>query len=363
MLLASARRAERAGRRSSSRARRSLLFGALRPLRALGVSDARALSKAQVEYAGGIAEAIRARRGDAGVRRRRRPARADRRARREPHGTSSSARRCSPPRAEPLPEPDLPAARRRARRALPRRAQRTPARSAASSWCSCARARPGSRFRAPTRASRSRCRSSNAPQEASQALQREQPALTASSRCERVVDVAFERVSFAYRPGRPVLSDVSFEVQGGEAIGIIGPSGAGKSTLVQLLLQLRAPTDGQLPGQRRAGRRVRPRADWHQRVAYVPQEPRLLHAIGGREHSLLSRHRRRGRANAPPRWRASTTTSSAGRTAMRRSSARAPTPSPAGSSSASASPGRWPRDRRCSCSTSRRAPWTRTPRR
>jgi ATP-binding cassette, subfamily B, bacterial len=89
--------------------------------------------------------------------------------------------------------------------------------------------------------------------------------------------MAFEGVGYAYRAGRPVLSDVSFEVQSGETIGIVGPSGAGKSTLVQLLLALRAPDTGrylvnELPAHEFA------REDWHRRVAYVPQEPRLLHA-------------------------------------------------------------------------------------
>ncbi|MGA2321438.1 MAG: ABC transporter ATP-binding protein [Solirubrobacteraceae bacterium] len=92
-----------------------------------------------------------------------------------------------------------------------------------------------------------------------------------------VQTLAFENVSFAYNPGRPVLSDVSFSAHAGEAIGIIGPSGAGKSTLVQILLQLRTPEDGRYlvngePVEQFA------RDDWHRLVAYVPQEPRLLHA-------------------------------------------------------------------------------------
>ena len=93
----------------------------------------------------------------------------------------------------------------------------------------------------------------------------------------KVETIAFESVSYAYRPGLPVLSDVSFEMSGCQAIGIIGPSGAGKSTLIQILLQLRTPVEGRylvngVPSGEFA------RADWHRLVSYVPQEPRLLHA-------------------------------------------------------------------------------------
>ena len=92
-----------------------------------------------------------------------------------------------------------------------------------------------------------------------------------------VESIGFERVSYAYNPGRPVLSEISFSVDAGEAIGIVGPSGAGKSTLVQILLQLRAPEEGRYlvngdPVEQFS------RDDWHRLVAYVPQEPRLLHA-------------------------------------------------------------------------------------
>jgi ABC-type multidrug transport system fused ATPase/permease subunit len=94
---------------------------------------------------------------------------------------------------------------------------------------------------------------------------------------KNVQTLAFRRVSYAYRAGQPVLSDVSFEVARGDVIGVIGPTGAGKSTLIQILLQLRRPRSGSylvngLPAERFL------RSDWHGRVVYVPQEPRLLHA-------------------------------------------------------------------------------------
>lgn len=89
--------------------------------------------------------------------------------------------------------------------------------------------------------------------------------------------LAFDSVGYEYTQGRPVLADVSFEVDAGEAIGIVGPSGAGKSTLVQILLQLRTPTEGRYLINSVSGEQFAP-SDWHTHVAYVPQEPRLLHA-------------------------------------------------------------------------------------
>lgn len=47
--------------------------------------------------------------------------------------------------------------------------------------------------------------------------------------------IEFDNVSFAYRPGEPVLNDISFKAKKGEKIALVGPSGAGKSTLMSLL--------------------------------------------------------------------------------------------------------------------------------
>ncbi len=89
--------------------------------------------------------------------------------------------------------------------------------------------------------------------------------------------LALQDVSMAYEPGRPVLSDITFEVSGRETVGIVGPTGAGKSTLVQILLGLREPSSGayrinDIPATDFS------REDWRRAVAYLPQEPRLLHA-------------------------------------------------------------------------------------
>ena len=50
--------------------------------------------------------------------------------------------------------------------------------------------------------------------------------------------IEFQNVSFAYEKGRPVLQDLSFRIERGEAVGLIGANGAGKSTVMKLLLGL-----------------------------------------------------------------------------------------------------------------------------
>ena len=59
--------------------------------------------------------------------------------------------------------------------------------------------------------------------------------------------VAFEHLTFRYRPGEPeVLSDLTLDVEPGEIVGIVGPSGSGKSTLTKLIQRLYVPERGRV---------------------------------------------------------------------------------------------------------------------
>ncbi|UCC53125.1 MAG: ATP-binding cassette domain-containing protein, partial [Anaerolineaceae bacterium] len=47
--------------------------------------------------------------------------------------------------------------------------------------------------------------------------------------------VIFDRVTFSYELGKPVLTDVSFHAAPGETVALVGPTGAGKTTIISLL--------------------------------------------------------------------------------------------------------------------------------
>lgn len=59
--------------------------------------------------------------------------------------------------------------------------------------------------------------------------------------------VTFANVGFRYGPKLPeVLSDLSFEIQPGEVIGVVGVSGVGKTTLMRLMQRLYTPERGRI---------------------------------------------------------------------------------------------------------------------
>lgn len=71
-------------------------------------------------------------------------------------------------------------------------------------------------------------------------------------------------LTFAY-DDRPVLENVSVEIQSGEFIGIFGPNGGGKSTFLKLLMGFLKPKKGKIE----IGG-LTP-ADARRKIAYVPQ--------------------------------------------------------------------------------------------
>jgi ABC-type polysaccharide/polyol phosphate transport system ATPase subunit len=73
---------------------------------------------------------------------------------------------------------------------------------------------------------------------------------------------------------RWVLRDIDFEIQPGEAVGIVGINGAGKSTLLKLLTQVMYPTSGRVDVNGKVGALIELRGGMH---------PDLT----GRENALL----------------------------------------------------------------------------
>jgi ATP-binding cassette subfamily B protein len=89
--------------------------------------------------------------------------------------------------------------------------------------------------------------------------------------------VAFDGVSFAYTPGRPVLDGISFAVPSGARVGVAGTTGAGKTTLVSLLTRLYDPSAGRITLDGTDLRDFR-LADLRDQFAVVLQEPVLFAA-------------------------------------------------------------------------------------
>lgn len=56
--------------------------------------------------------------------------------------------------------------------------------------------------------------------------------------------VALEHVGFSYKPGTPVLKDVSLQARRGEKVALVGATGSGKTTVASLLLRLYDADEG-----------------------------------------------------------------------------------------------------------------------
>ncbi|KAA0968975.1 phosphonate ABC transporter ATP-binding protein [Aureimonas fodinaquatilis] len=102
-----------------------------------------------------------------------------------------------------------------------------------------------------------------------------------------------------YKTGDQALKNVSFEISGGQVVGLIGPSGAGKSTLIRCVNKLVEPTSGSISLNNReissaSGgelRRIR------RRIGMIFQEYALVERLTVMENVLS------GRLGYVPFWR------------------------------------------------------------
>ncbi|MGB8388699.1 ABC transporter ATP-binding protein/permease [Mycobacterium sp.] len=88
--------------------------------------------------------------------------------------------------------------------------------------------------------------------------------------------VVFDHVSFGYRPGVPVIQDVSLTLRPGTVTALVGPSGSGKSTLAALLARFHDVEQGAI---RVGGQDIRSMTadELYARVGFVLQETQLVH--------------------------------------------------------------------------------------
>ncbi len=89
--------------------------------------------------------------------------------------------------------------------------------------------------------------------------------------------VVFDKVSFAYVPGQPVLQNLSFTVAAGQMVAVVGASGAGKSTIANLLLRFYEPMAGRVLVDNQDIAAVT-QASLRDAIAFVGQEIYLFNA-------------------------------------------------------------------------------------
>ena len=63
---------------------------------------------------------------------------------------------------------------------------------------------------------------------------------------DRIQEVRFEHVRFAYKDGQTVLDNFSLTVTAGQTIALVGPTGGGKTTVVSLLCRFYEPQFGRI---------------------------------------------------------------------------------------------------------------------
>lgn len=87
--------------------------------------------------------------------------------------------------------------------------------------------------------------------------------------------VQFDDVRFSYRPGVPVLDDISLELEAGTVTALVGRSGSGKSTMAALLARFHDVDDGAIRVFGRDIRELTP-DELYRQVGFVFQQTQLI---------------------------------------------------------------------------------------
>jgi subfamily B ATP-binding cassette protein MsbA len=90
-------------------------------------------------------------------------------------------------------------------------------------------------------------------------------------------EIEFDRVTFGYEAGAPVLKDVSFKIEPGQLVALVGPSGAGKTTIISLIPRFYDTLSGSVKIDGVDVRRLAQKT-LRQHVGFVLQETLLFHA-------------------------------------------------------------------------------------
>ena len=103
-----------------------------------------------------------------------------------------------------------------------------------------------------------------------------------------------------YVPGKPVLRDISLDIEGADITAVIGPSGTGKSTLIRCINRLVEPTSGAILFEGRdmvklSGSELR---QARSRIGMVFQEYNLVERLSVMENLLT------GCLGKTPAWKA-----------------------------------------------------------
>lgn len=85
--------------------------------------------------------------------------------------------------------------------------------------------------------------------------------------------IRLEKIRFAYPGGEPVLKGLSFELKGGERVGLIGPNGSGKTTMFHVIMGLLRPDSGHVEVFGRQRRNESDFREVRQRVGLLFQDP------------------------------------------------------------------------------------------